>query len=170
MPAMRHLIRPLFLAGACLIALAPITAAASQTYHERVAGVETGFVSGGCGAAGDASAFAGIASGTLNGSFNAVICHTSLTTSATITGGTFTLSGSPTTVNGHFTGGTVVLIGAGNSGTFCYQNFSVTGGLASTTSSTPGSFNALLTHYGTWDGSTCNVRFATVVGRATITA
>src|SRR5438132_7051950 len=170
-----RLIQPMFLAGVCLIALSPITAAASQTYYEKVAGFETG-VPVPC-TGGSASSFIGSASGTLNGTFQATICHTNLDPSKVPAGlinpgGSFVLSGQSTTINGQFTGGTVLFVTADHFGTFCYQLFFVHGTLGPLgTATTPtGDFRTWLTHYGSWDGATCNVRFATVAGNATITA
>lgn len=175
MSAKLRLIPTILLAGACVIALAPMARAAETptTYQERVVGVETGLPTSCSNGIGDASSFAGGAFGTLNGTFSATICHSTLgSTGGTINqGGSFVLSGQGTIVGGVFTGGSIVPVpgATGHFGTFCFENFWVMGGLVST-SGYPGSFAAVLTHYGTWTGTICNVTFATVAGRATITA
>ena len=175
MSAKLRLIPTILLAAACVIALAPLARAAETptTYQERVVGVETGVPTTCSNGSGQASSFAGGALGTLNGTFSATICHSDLgSTGGTINpGGSFVLSGQGTIVGGVFTGGSIVPVpgATGHFGTFCFENFWVMGGLVST-SGYPGSFAAVLTHYGTWTGISCNVTFATVAGRATITA
>ena len=154
-------------APALLLALAPTAAMASTTYNESVAGIETA-VPTSCGApnSGESlSSFAGVAFGTLDGAFSAAICHTPLgPAGARILGGAFTLSNRSATVSGLFTGGTVSPPSMRIFGSICVQEYVVAGTL------TGGSFTARLTHYGIWDGTNCNVFFATVAGRATITA
>ena len=177
MPVKLRLIQPFVLAGIALIAFSS-TAVAATTYHEKVAGVEIAFAPNGCAQGVDASSFAGGASGDVRGNFTATICHTPLAGSAQIKpGGLFTLSGQSASgqpivpVTGHFTGGSVEFIGAGHFGTFCFQNFRVQGRLVSETAPTAtDGFLGVLTHYGTWNGSSCNVTFATEAGQATITA
>ena len=174
-----RLIQALVLAGISLIALSS-TALAATTYHVNLAGVETGIpVKDGCGSEIDLSSFLGRSSGDVNGAFTAAICHTALAPSAEIKpGGLFTLSGRSTDgqtivpVTGQFTGGTVLFVTADHFGTFCYQLFFVHGtvGPLGTATTPTGDFRAWLTHYGAWNGNSCNVTFATVAGRATITA
>src|SRR5688572_1852092 len=83
-------------------------AAAATTYSDTINGYEYYFTS-------TEGRFAGNASGSLPGYWNAQVQHTPLClscpTTATITGGSFSLSTriewSPTLVTGNFTGGTV---------------------------------------------------------------
>lgn len=164
MTAKLRFIRPLLIATSVVLALLPTAAIASTTYYEKVAGIETG-VPVSCAVNGDSlSSFAGVAFGTLNGTFAAAICHTPLGTSATILSGSFALSNQSTTVIGAFTGGTVTMSGPTLVfGSICVQNYTVAGTLSN------GTFGGKLTHYGFEVGSTCNVVFATVAGRATLT-
>ena len=156
------------LASAVLLALLPTAAAASTTYKESISGIETG-VPTACGPvnSGDSlSPFAGIALGTLNGAFAAAICHTALPNATILAGGVFKLTNAIVTVSGGFAGGTVTQIGPTQVFLFtCVQKYAVVGAL------TPaGSFVVQLKHYGFWDGKTCHVHFATVVGTAILTA
>jgi hypothetical protein len=155
------------LATAVLLALLPTAARASTTYTESIAGIETAIPTA-CGVAnsGDSlSPFAGVALGTLNGAFAAAICHTPLPNATIVPGGVFKLTNTFVTVSGGFAGGTVRQIGPTQVFLFtCVQKYAVVGAL------TPaGSFMVQLKHYGTWDGRTCHVHFATVTGTATLT-
>src|SRR2546430_5511161 len=152
MSAKLRLIPTILLAAACVIALAPMARAAETptTYQERVVGVETGLPTKCSNGIGDASSFAGGALGTLNGTFSATICHSTLgSTGGTINqGGSFVLSGQGTIVGGVFTGGLIVPPprAARPFGTFCFENFWGIGGLGST-SRYPGSLASVLTPY-----------------------
>ncbi len=165
MTAKLRFIRPLLIATSVVLALLPTAAIASTTYYEKVAGIETG-VPVPCAVNGDSlSSFAGVAFGTLNGTFAAAICHTPLGSTvgstAYIVGGAFALSNG---VTGTFTAGTVTMSGPTLVfGSICVQNYTVAGTLSN------GTFGGKLTHYGFEVGSTCNVVFATVAGKATIT-
>src|SRR5256885_3896594 len=138
MSAKLRLIQTILLAAACVIALAPMARAAETptTYQERVVGVETGLPTKCSNGIGDASSFAGGALGTLNGTFSATICHSTLgSTGGTINqGGSFGLSGQGTIVGGVFTGGSVVPAPGATSPllTFFFVNFWGMGGLVST--------------------------------------
>jgi len=151
------------------LALVPSTAMAATTYTESVKGVETGLPqsTASCPAPGSVSPFAGIAWGTLDGTFQIAVCHTQLAPSgATIKSGAFTFSNGTTTVSGAFkNGGKILPPSLSVSGAFCIQKYKVTGGL-----SPAGHFDGRLTHYGIWTGSACNVFFATISGSATLTA
>ena len=154
----------------CLgLAFIPSTAMAATTYTESVRGIETGVPQSSiaCQAPSSVSPFAGIATGTLVGTFQIAVCHTQLTTSgATIKSGAFTFSNGTTTVSGVFKrGGTISPPSLSVSGAFCIQKYKVTGDL-----SPAGNFAGKLTHYGIWTGSACNVFFATISGSATLTA
>ena len=156
------------LAAATVFALLPSAAAASTTYTESISGIETA-VPIACGPAnsGDSSSpFAGVAVGTINGVFSAAICHTPLPNAKILSGGVFKLASISTTVTGGFAGGTVTQVGPTQIIFLsCVQKYAVVGTL------TPaGTFSAQLTHYGPWDGKTCHVHFATVVGKAALTA
>jgi hypothetical protein len=156
------------LATAAVLALLPTAAAASTTYTESISGIETA-VPTACGPAnsGDSSSpFAGVALGTINGVFSAAICHTPLPNATILSGGVFKLTSISTSVSGGFAGGTVKQIGPTQIIWFtCVQKYAVVGAL------TPaGTFSAQLTHYGLWDGKTCHVHFATVIGKAALIA
>ena len=71
---------------ALILALLPVTALASTNYHEAVSGVETGFPysTEACPAPDSVSPFAGLANGTLDGTFMIAVCHTQLNPSAEI--------------------------------------------------------------------------------------
>lgn len=156
----------LAIAGA--LALLPTAAAASTTYTESISGIETA-VPTACGPAnsGDSSSpFAGVALGTINGVFSAAICHTPLPTASIVSGGVFKLTSISRSIQGGFAGGTVRQVGPTQIVFFtCVQKYAVVGAL------TPGgTFSIELTHYGFWDGKTCHVHFATVMGKAALTA
>src|SRR2546421_8377903 len=151
MSAKLRLIPTILLAAACVIALAPMARAAETptTYQERVVGVETGLPTGCNNGGGQASSFAGGALGTLNGTFSATICHSTLgSTGGTINpGGSFGLSGQGTIVGGVFTGGSIVPLprATGHLGTLCFGKLSGRGGLGSA-SGVPGRFASGRTH------------------------
>jgi hypothetical protein len=151
------------------LALIPSSALAATTYTESVNGIETGLPQStrACPATSSVSPFAGIATGTIIGTFQIAVCHTQLTTKgATIKSGAFTISNGTTTVNGAFKyGGKIFPPSLSLSGAFCIQKYKVTGGLWPA-----GNFAGKLTHYGIWTGSACNVFFATISGSATLTA
>lgn len=162
---MKH-IRRLVPILAIALALLPSSAIASTTYEESVLGVETGNPTP-CGGTDSLSSFAGIASGTIDGVFQIAVCHTPLSLAvATIKSGTFVLRDDETTVLGGFaSGGLVSPISASPlTGFFCTQTFGVSGGL------TPrGHFAGVLVHYGYVVAGSCNVKFATISGNATLT-
>jgi hypothetical protein len=154
--------------AAVLLAVLPTAVTASTTYTESLAGIETGIPTP-CGPAGSGdslSPFAGVAFGTLNGTFTGSICHTPLPSATILPGGAFALMSKSTTVSGTFAGGTVMQVGpTGTFGIFCLQKYAVVGGL-----SPAGKFGATLMHYGLWDGKTCHVFFATVTGMAILSS
>jgi hypothetical protein len=131
-------------------AIAPAHASASSTYSDTLSGYEYW-------ASSTDGKFAGTASGSLPGSWNTDVQHTALclscSTTATITGGSFSLSTVihyvPTLVTGRFTGGTVQVINAGANCT--NQTFAVNGILGGVgtwwSGAGSGSFNVTLTHY-----------------------
>ena len=155
----------LMIAGfAGALALIPATALAATNYHEAISGIETGYPysTDTCPAPDSVSPFAGTAQGTLTGTFQIAVCHTPLNPNAEILGGTFAVSDGTTTVTGQFaSGGTVTLIDQSVIGTACTQTYAVRGDLLPA-----GSFTGTLVHYGIWNGSSCNVFFATVTGTA----
>jgi hypothetical protein len=149
---------------ALILALLPVTAFASTNYHEAVSGIETGFPYStvDCPAPDSVSPFAGLANGTLDGTFMIAVCHTQLNTSAEILGGSFVLISSAKTVIGQFApGGTISLVGESVSDGTCTQTYAVGGGLLP-----DGKFSGTLVHYGLWTGSSCSIFFATISGRA----
>lgn len=96
--------------------------------------------------------------------FNAVVPHTVLSPNATITrGGSFVISG-PSTTSGTFTGGTITLT---SSPSGCRnETYAVRGQLS--TSRGPGSFDVTLTHFRTPASGRCISYFASMVGQATV--
>jgi hypothetical protein len=149
--------------------LLPVSAFATTPtpYHEAVFGVETGppQSTATCGAPSSVSSFAGIARGTLNGVFLIAVCHTPLSPSATILGGTFVLRNRTTTVTGAFADGAVSFVSMSVIDSLCIQKFTVSGDLLPS-----GQFAGTLLHYGHLTGSSCNVLFATISGSALLTA
>lgn len=140
----------ILLAAALALLVATPTAVAAQSYSDTISGYEYAFTS-------TDGKFAGNASGSLPGAWNADVQHTKLclscTPTATITGGSFSLAtthnGAPTVVSGAFVGGTVQVI---NRGAGCTnQTFAVRGILGQvgwwTRGSGSGAFNVTLTHY-----------------------
>ena len=141
---MRRYLLALVLATVGLIL--PQTASAAQSAADTLTGYEYYATS-------TDGRFAGQASGTLPGAWNANIQHTALclscTPTATITGGSFTLSTGYTLVTGSFTSGTVRVI---NPGPGCTrQTFAVNGSLGDVgrwySGGGTGSFAVTLTHY-----------------------
>src|SRR6188472_3731082 len=120
-------LRTITLTGVAMLALAaPEGALAAQTYSDTISGHEYYYTS-------TDGKFAGTASGSLPGDWNADVQHTKLclscTPTATITGGTVSIATAlgdlPTLVTGKFTGGTVQVM---NKGADCTnQTFSVNG-------------------------------------------
>jgi hypothetical protein len=146
-----------------VLALLPSSVSA-MTYHESVLGVETGppQPTDLCKSPNSVSSFAGIASGRLDGVFQIAVCHAPLTTSAEIKGGTFVISNGVRTITGMFTSGLVSYVNTAFLGSLCIQTYSVTGTLSS------GAFAGTLVHYGSVVGGSCNIFFATISGRATL--
>jgi hypothetical protein len=152
---------------ALALAAIPHLALAGTTYSDAIVGREffaTTTVGG----------FAGTATGDLPGSWLAIVEHTPLSTTATITGGDFALAtefgGQPATITGTFSGGTVTQTGgfAGCQdqtyvvhGTL--QNVGVEGGTGS------GTFDAVLTHLRTSFFGRCVTYGARVTGTVSLT-
>ena len=152
-------------AAAAALALTPAAASAATapTYSSPISGFEYT-------AAATQGSFAGAALGALPGPWSATVVHTPLGTSATITGGEFSLvtyrDGVLTTITGDFTGGTVRQL-SGFSG--CVnQRYAVNGllgdvGLRPAGSGT-GTFAATLTHYRTMIFGYCVTYSASISG------
>lgn len=169
---MKRLWKLVFIAAVVAAAIAPAQAAASSTYSDSLSGYEYW-------ASSTDGKFAGTASGSLPGSWNADVQHTALCLScaptATITGGSFSLSTVihyvPTLVTGRFTGGTVQVI---NSGTNCSnQTFAVNGILGGVgtwwSGSGNGTFTVTLTHYRHYVFGSCVAYGASVTGSLAVT-
>ena len=157
-------IRLLLVTAAVILALAPATVLASTNYREAVSGIETGYPYNtvDCQPPNSISPFAGVASGTLDGTFQIAVCHTPLAPNAEIVGGSFVLTSGTTTVTGQFaSGGTVRLVTETVIDGSCTQTYSVSGGLLP-----GGKFSGTLIHYGYWTGVSCSIFFATISGRA----
>jgi len=128
----------------------PPGASAAQTFGDTISGHEYYATS-------TDGRFAGAATGSLSGDWNADVRHTSLCSSciptATITGGSFSVATAldyiPTLITGKFVGGTVQMTNAGPRCT--NQTFAVEGILGSVgpwySGSGSGVFSATLTHY-----------------------
>jgi hypothetical protein len=138
------------LAAAMALALPPASAiaATAATYSDPISGFEYT-------AAPAQGSFAGAALGAVPGPWSATVDHTPLGTSATITGGEFSLAtyrdGTLTTITGHFTAGTIQQL-SGFTG--CVnQRYAVNGLLGDvgfrTAGRGTGTFAATLTHYRT---------------------
>jgi hypothetical protein len=153
-------------------AIAPAPASASSTRSDALSGYEYW-------ASSTDGKFAGTASGSLPGSWTADVQHTALCLScsptATITGGSFSLSTVihyfPALVTGRFTGGTVQVI---NPGANCTnQTFAVNGILGSVgtwwSGTGSGSFNVTLIHYRHTVFGSCVTYGASVGGTLTVT-
>ena len=142
--------RRLILVALVVLAVAAPQSALAATYGDTVSGYEYYATS-------TDGRFAGTASGSLPGAWNANVQHTALciscTPTATITGGTFALSTTlhsvPTVVTGKFTGGAINVT---NVGTGCTkQTFAIKGKLTHVgpwnQGVGSGTFTATLTHY-----------------------
>jgi hypothetical protein len=169
---MQKLCKLLLIVGIVAAAVAPACANASSTYSDTLSGFEYW-------ASSTDGRFAGTASGAIPGSWNADVQHTALCLScsptATITGGSFSLSTIihyvPTLVGGRFTGGTVQVI---NPGTNCTnQSFAVNGNLGNVgtwwSGSGSGTFAVTLTHYRHYVFGSCVTYGASVAGSLSLT-
>jgi hypothetical protein len=162
---MRWLGRAFPILAAVALALTPATAiaATAPAYSGPISGFEYT-------AAATQGSFAGAALGALPGAWSATVDHTPLGTSATITGGEFSLAtyrdGTLTTVTGRFTGGTVQQL-SGFTGCVNQRN-AVNGLLGDTGFRSPGSgtgtFAATLTHYRTKIFGYCVTYSASISG------
>jgi hypothetical protein len=162
----RRIATSLFVAVA--LAAIPQVALAATTYNDTIVGREffaTTTVGG----------FAGTATGDLPGSWLAIVEHTPLSTTATITGGDFALatefSGQPATIIGTFSGGTVTQTG-GLTG--CQnQTYAVHGTLENVgpngDGTGTGTFDAVLTHLRTTFLGRCVTYGARVTGTVSLT-
>lgn len=144
-------------------------ASAATTYNDSIRGYEYFATS-------TVGSFAGTASGDLPGAFDAQIVHTVLTTTATITGGAFTLytviGNTAAVVVGNVASGTVRQIDTNTHG--CRdQHYAVTGTLDNVTvngtGAGTGSFSATLTHYRVRIGSECITYSASIAGGISLT-
>ena len=162
----------ILLVAALALLVAPATAAAAQTYSDTISGYEYAFTS-------TDGKFAGTASGALPGSWNADVQHTPLclscTTTATITGGSFSLAtthnGFPALVSGAFVGGTVQVTNAGSK--CSNQTFAINGMLGNvgwwSSGNGSGTFTATLTHYRHSVFGSCVTYGASVRGTLSLT-
>jgi hypothetical protein len=140
---------------------------AAQTHNDTITGHEYYFTS-------TDGRFAGTATGSLPGAWNADVRHTALclscTPTATITGGSFSLATTYTLITGRFTGGTVQVI---NRGADCTnQTFDVDGILGDVGrfgGSGTGRFSVILTHYRHRILGSCISYAASVRGMLTLT-
>jgi hypothetical protein len=152
-------------------AVVPSRAIASTTYGDTLTGYEYWATS-------TDGRFAGTASGSLPGTWNADVQHTALcvtcSPTATITGGSFSLSTVihyvPTLVTGGFTGGTVQVT---NPGAGCTnQTFAVNGVLGNVTTwwggSGSGTFAVTLTHYRRYVLGSCVTYGASLAGTLSV--
>lgn len=154
------------------IGIAPARARAASSYSDMLSGYEYW-------ASSTDGKFAGTAAGSLPGSWNADVQHTALCLScsptATVTGGSFSLSTVigyvPTLVTGRFTGGTVQVIDRGSNCT--NQTFAVNGILGGVgtwwSGGGSGTFNVILTHYRYYVFGSCVTYGASVAGSLAIT-
>ena len=162
----------IFLVAALALLVAAPAAVAAQTYSDTISGYEYAFTS-------TEGRFAGSASGSLPGAWNADVHHTPLcrtcTPTATITGGSFSLAttrnGLTALVWGSFVGGTVQLM---NRGANCTnETFAVNGILGRvgwwTSGSGSGTFSATLTHYRRLVFGRCVTYGASVRGTLSLT-
>jgi hypothetical protein len=143
-------------------------AAAAQSYADAITGHEYFFTS-------TDGKFAGSASGTLSGYWNADVQHTPLcgscTPTATISGGSFQLLHGTTLLTGDFTGGSVQVT---NSGAGCTnQTFDVNGMLGDVgawySGSGSGIFSVTLTHHRRLIFGSCITYAASVAGTLSLT-
>ena len=139
------------------------SAAAATTYSDSVTGVEYAATS-------TEGRFAGTASGSLPGYWDAVVDHTQLSPNAVITGGTFSLStilnGTATRIDGTFSSGTVTQTVAGAHCT--NQQYAVQGVLAGVQGSGTGQLDVTLTHYRKRIFGHCVTYSAAVSGTVTL--
>jgi hypothetical protein len=159
----------LILALAVFVLCSAENAAAAQSYTDAISGHEYFFTS-------TDGKFAGSASGTLAGHWNADVQHTPLcgscTPTGTITGGSFhLLHGVSTLITGGFTGGSVQVT---NPGAGCTnQTFAVKGVLGSVgpwySGNGSGLFSVTLTHYRVSILGSCITYAASVAGTLTLT-
>jgi hypothetical protein len=157
---------------ATLALWAPGSVAAAQTYSDTTSGFEYFATS-------TDGKFAGTAAGSLPGGWNADVQHTPLClscdTTATITGGSFslatTISDIPVLVTGAFSGGTVQVTNVGANCT--NQTFAVDGVLGSvgawSSGSGSGTFSATLTHYRHRVFTSCITYGASIAGAIDLT-
>jgi hypothetical protein len=153
------------LAAAAALTLAPAAAIAAEApaYSDPVSGLEYA-------AAVTQGSFVGTALGAMPGAWSATVDHTPLDTSATITGGEFSLAtyrdGTLTTITGHFTAGTIQQL-SGFTGCVS-QQYAVNGLLGNVGFRSPGSgtgtFAATLTHYRTTIFGSCVTYSASISG------
>jgi hypothetical protein len=160
------------LVAALILLMTPATAAAAQTYTDTIGGYEYAFTS-------TDGKFAGTASGALPGSWNVDVQHTPLclscTTTATISGGSFSLAtthaGFPALVSGAFVGGTVQVTNVGSN--CSNQTFAVNGILGNvgwwSSGTGSGTFQATLTHYRHSIFGSCVTYGASVRGTLSLT-
>jgi hypothetical protein len=152
-------------AAAAALTLAPAAAIAAtpSAHSDPISGFEYA-------AAATQGSFAGAALGAVPGAWSATVDHTPLGTSATITGGKFSLAtyrdGALTTMTGDFTAGTVQQL-SGFSG--CVdQRYAVNGLLRNVGfgegGSGTGTFAATLTHYRTKIFGSCVTYSASISG------
>jgi hypothetical protein len=146
--------------GVTLAFLAPLAASAAVSYADSLSGYEYYVTS-------TEGRFAGPATGALPGAWSATVDHTPLSSSATVTGGSFALAtvlhGSATTVSGHVAGGSVTRIP--DQGGCVNQTYTVQ--LALDDVRTPqgtGAFNGTLVHHRTSVFGQCVTYSATISG------
>jgi hypothetical protein len=151
-------------AATSLVALAATPVMAETTHIDSVTGYEVYATS-------TEGAFAGTATGSLPGEWDAAVYHTPLGTTATITGGRVDLTSNGQLISGVFSGGTVTqttgFTGCTN------QQFSVQGSLTNVgvygqSDTGTGAFDATLTHYRAWIWGRCVVYSASVNGTVTL--
>jgi hypothetical protein len=162
----------LFILVIGIVLCVPTAAFAARTYTDMVSGHEYYPTS-------TDGKFAGTATGSLPGTWNADVQHTALciscSTTATITGGSFLLASAlnsiPTLITGKFSGGTVQVTNVGVNCT--NQTFDVNGILSNVgpwyNGSGDGTFTATLTHYRYRLFGSCITYGASVAGTLTLT-
>ncbi len=167
-PVFSALVLILFLFGT--LAFRPIATEASTSYTDTLSGFEYAFTS-------SEGRFAGSATGGLPGFWNVDVFHTPLTTSATITSGTFKLwtsmGGASKLVVGSFANGGTITQTSGFTG--CVnQDYALNGTLVSVgldggALSGSGSYSAVLTHYRAMIFGSCRTYFASIKGNVGLT-
>jgi hypothetical protein len=157
-----------FILALVLMSESIANASTTTTYDDSLSGVEYY-------ATPTLGAFTGTASGDLPGTFDTQVQHTPLTTTATITGGSFTLytiiGNALATVSGQFKDGLVTQTDKMKGG--CRnQHYAVTGALQNVgvggAGTGTGSFDATLTHYRVRVGRECITYFATIAGTVSL--